>query len=433
MHKIFAIFSPIHHTFAPLADTRQCLRALGMLLCPHVWNNGRSEEKFARSIGEAFAMDAFLFSSGRESLLALLRAMQLQPGEEVIVQGYTCVVVANAVRAAGGTPVFADIEKETLNLDLVAVEAAVTDKTRAVICQHTFGIPSDMEALRALCDDKNLALIEDCAHVLPDDTGPKAVGTKGDFLLLSFGRDKAVSGVSGGAVLSRHPYVSGLLFKEWQNAVDLPRGTTFRLLLYPWIYAVARPLYGLWVGKALLALCGMLGLLVPILSENEKTAGTMPAALKKMPNALTFLALGQWKRRRVLNDHRRMLTKRYLEACAQHGWPVIRGIREDLPLQKFPLFIPDADTIRAKLKAKNMILDDGWTGCVVCPPTVNQEAAGYTRGADPKAEKAAEAILSLPTHPTMEAWQADRLIAALVALPLLPPATIPVPAPAPVA
>jgi dTDP-4-amino-4,6-dideoxygalactose transaminase len=397
-----------------------------MLLCPHVWNEGKSEEILARELGEAFSMDAFLFYSGREALLALMRALQLQPSDEVIVQGYTCAVVGNAVRAAGGKPVYVDIDKETLNIDPENIERAVTERTRAIICQHTFGIPANIELLRAICDEKSLALIEDCAHVIPDASGPKNIGTKGDFLLLSFGRDKAISGVAGGAVLSRHRYVSTILMNEWKNAVDVGRWTTLRLLLYPWIYSLARPLYGLWLGKAFLAACRALGLLLPILSPLEKEGG-MAVALRRMPNACAYLALDQWRRRGAINDHRRMLTKKYLQACADHGWPVLRGIRDDLPLQKFPLFIagyadddPErnrrvflADDIRQRLKKGNIHLDDGWTGCVVCPASVDAAATGYARGSDPRAEEAAESILSLPTHPTMTKWQAELLIEQL--------------------
>ena len=160
------LFSPIHHTFAPHVDGRYALRSLALLCTPWRWRKGRSIEALRSALAEKFNADAFLFATGRESLLALFRGMDLKPGEEVIVQGYTCVVVPNAIRAAGGVPVYVDIEKETLNLDPEEVERAITNRTRAVLCQHTFGIPSDLERLRSICDAHNLLLIEDCAHAV---------------------------------------------------------------------------------------------------------------------------------------------------------------------------------------------------------------------------------------------------------------------------
>jgi dTDP-4-amino-4,6-dideoxygalactose transaminase len=88
---------------------------------------------------------------------------------------------------------------------------------------------------------------------------------------------------------------------------------------------------------------------------------------------------------------------------------MLSGIHADFPLQKFPLFIGSAQSIRAILKKENMHLDDGWTNCVVCPDSVSLPDAGYEWGADPKAEAACKQILSLPTHPTMTLMQAETL------------------------
>lgn len=414
--------APIHHTFAPLADSRQRLRALAQLLLPHRWLNGPARPELEQEIGAAFGGEAIGFGTGREGLLALLRAMRIRPGEEVIVQGYTCVVVPNAVAAAGGTAVFADIDPGTLNLNLDEVRRALSPRTRAIICQHTFGIPADTAGLRAICDEHQLALIEDCAHILPDDAGPKQVGEHGDFLLLSFGRDKAVSGVSGGMVVSRHKSLTQNLRAQQASARPLPLGAVVRLLLYPLLYGIAKPIYAP-IGKALLAGAARLGLLPRIVSDEEKE-GLMPPGVSPLPNALAALALDQWRRRRELNDHRRMLASLWLRVGREHGLfgtgrpddPLPSGVREGLPLQKLPLFVPDAQGIRRALKARNIHLDDGWTGCVICPDSVQIENTGYQWGQDPEAERRCQQILSLPTHPTMTEAQLDELLSMLAPL-----------------
>ncbi len=407
---------PIHHTFAPLADASYTWAALSMIL----GGQHSSDISLKNALEDKFGGTASLFASGREALLALLRAPQFAKGDEVIVQGYTCVVVPNAIRAAGLVPVYCDIEKSTLSLDPEAVEKAVTSKTKAVICQHTFGIPAPMEALRELCDRHHLLLIEDCAHALPDNAGPADIGRFGDAFLLSFGRDKAISGIAGGAMVVQGkmnsdyqlPPLADALRYEEHRAIPLSRYTTFRLLLYPTLYALARPLYGSGIGKAFLALCRKLHLLVPIVTKEEKY-GHQPSTLHKMPQACAALALRQWERLQKINDHRRKLTRLYLHACAEYGWPVLHGIRTDLPLQKFPLFVHNADQIRKKLKKQNIHLADGWTGCVVCPADVRIEEVGYRKGSDPEAEKVCEEILTLPTHPGMTDADAQHLIAAL--------------------
>ncbi len=403
---------PIHHTFAPAADARFCRRALALLLQPWTWRGETYVRELRTALRKAFRRDVFLFSSGREALLALLRALRIGAGDEVIVQAYTCVVVPNAIVAAGATPVFAEIDKETLSLDPILLEKLITPKTKAVICQHTFGIPAPLEELRATCDRKGILLIEDCAHVLPDDGGPEGIVTTGDAALLSFGRDKAISGVTGGAIVSGRADVSTRLAAMEASAGNLSLLMIKRLLLYPLLYALARPAYGVGIGKAFLKLCGIVKLLPAIVTGEEKS-GRPPAALHRLPNACAALALEQWRRLKEINDHRRALTRFYLERCAEHGWPVLRGIRPELPLQKFPMFLPGAEKLRQSLKKKNIHLHDGWTGCVICPPAVDAAALGYHDGDDPKAEEVCEQIFCLPTHGTMTHTQAITLTNAL--------------------
>jgi perosamine synthetase len=416
-----SFFRPIHHTFAPLGNARQCRTALGLLLRPWRWKKGSERETLRDAFATMFGGDAFLFGSGREALLASLRSLTLTPGEEVIVQGYTCIVVPNAIIAAGCVPVFVDIDRDTLNLNVEDVEKAITPKTRAVICQHTFGIPSDTAGLRALCDKHSLMLIEDCAHVIPDkDTGD--IGLHGDVLFFSFGRDKAISGVTGGAVVSRDDHITEGLAHEEALAKHLPAGIIGTLLLYPLLYALCRPLYASGLGKALLAACGKIGVLRPIVTKGEKD-GVMRPALTHLPNACAALALQQLRQLHGFNDHRRALMAYYLRAGLERGWfrpnpltgesPLPLAVDQDLPLQKFPLFALNADHIRHALKQRNIHLNDGWTNCVVCPSNAAPAKAGYVPGSDPKAEAVCEKILSLPTHPGTSLKDAAKLVEAL--------------------
>lgn len=350
-----------------------------------------------------------LFSSGREALLGYLKAIHLRPGEEVIVQGYTCVVVPNAIHAAGGVPIYADIDQDTLNLSATSVALCITPRTRAVICQHTFGIPSDTKGLRALCDEHRILLIEDCAHIIPDDTGPTEIGRLGDAILLSFGRDKAISGITGGSIITRDPEVSLEISILESNAVERSWGNVFTLLTYaPRMVYIVRPLIWCGLQKPILALLNVFGLFSPILTEEERE-GHMSPLLHRLPNACAALTLHSLSRVQSINDHRRMLTKFFLEYGKEKKWPLLPGIHSDMPLQKFPLFVSGAKEKRALLKKDNIHLDDGWTGCVVCPDTVDITETGYESGSDPAAEKACMAILSLPTHPTMTIKQAKVL------------------------
>ncbi len=407
-----SFFKPIHHTFGPHVTWQYVLLSALIGVVPWKWKNGGSTEQLREHFSRVTELDVFLFGSGRDGLLALLQSLDLQQGDEIIIQGFTCMVLPNAIHQAGAKAVYCDIDPETLNVDIEDLVAKITPQTRAIICQHTFGIPADIAKLRELCDQYQLALIEDCAHIIPDANGPENVGHHGDFVLLSFGRDKALSGVAGGAILSRHSFVSQKLALQEEKAVSFSFWHILALIKYAPTYFVARPLYATGIGKALLVLMRSLKLLVPVLTEEEKH-GITPSTLHTLPNACAFLVLQEWKHLKSINDHRRDLTDLYRRAAERNQWRFPSAIQADMPLQKFPIFVENANNVREALRENNIHLHDGWTDSVVCPPSVNPLMTHYKPGSAAQAEYVATHILSLPTHPTMTEKQARELVEEL--------------------
>ncbi len=407
-----SFFSPIHQSFAPLGNSAQRRLAFLCALQPWRYRNNGDVRRLEEALGKKYSADAITFGSGRESMLALLRALKLEPGSEVIEQGYTCIVMPNAVHAAGLVTTYADIEKDTLNFDLDSLKDAITAKSKMIVSQNTFGIPADTKAIREICNEHHLFMLEDCAHILPDSKGPSAIGTLGDAMLVSFARDKAISGVSGGAIITRDATLAAALREEQAKATPETLWKIFALLQYPLVYAIARPLYAMKIGKAFLLMAAKLKLLVPTITQREKE-GDMPKVVHTMPGACAVLAFQQLQNLQHINDHRRMLTNVYLDFGRSHNWPLLTGIESGMPLQKFPIFTRGAEAIRKHLKTRNIHLADGWQGCVICPESADPKDAGYEMGSDPAAESAGEQIMTLPTHPTMTKKQALELCTLL--------------------
>ena len=406
------MLKPIHHTFGPHITTAYLFQSWKLLLTPWNWRKGYAREALRSSLQYWFGTKAFLFSSGREGLLALLRSLNYETSSEILIQGYTCVALPNAIHAAGYTPVFVDTNPQTLNADISHLEGKITSRTKAVICQHTFGIVADTERLKSICNKHGLDLIEDCAHILPDVTGPKVIGKHGDYLMLSFGRDKAVSGISGGAIISKNDDVSQEIEEEEKRAKEVSIWSVVRLLLYPTIYKVGNLFYGIGLGKVLLVMARSAHLLIPVLTSKEKR-GTQPHTLRKMPSSCAAFVVKELKNMHSINNHRRKLTEYYLKEITARHWNVPEFVSNDLPLQKFPILMGNADQIREFMKPNNIHLDDGWTGASVCPRSVDQIASGYEKGSCPQAEMIADQILTLPTHPTMTMSQAQKLVKIL--------------------
>jgi perosamine synthetase len=148
-------------------------------------------------------------SSGTAGLHLALLTLGVGEGREVIVPSFAFVAVANTVLQVRATPVFAEIDPVTLNLDPGAVERAITSRTRAIVAIHTFGVPADMDALQSIARSYNLALIEDACEAIGAQFGdpPTAcrAGSFGDLAVLGFYPNKQLTTGEGGAVLCRDP------------------------------------------------------------------------------------------------------------------------------------------------------------------------------------------------------------------------------------
>jgi perosamine synthetase len=163
------------------------------------------EKKLAEYIGTQYAA---VFNSGTSALHAAVLAHKIRNGDEVIVPSFTFIATANAVLHAGGKPVFADIETETLGLDPKDVNEKITAKTKAVIPVHYGGAPCLIRELREIAEDRKTLLIEDAAESMGAKIAGKKVGTFGDSAMLSFCQNKVVTTGDGGAVVtdSRETY-----------------------------------------------------------------------------------------------------------------------------------------------------------------------------------------------------------------------------------
>jgi perosamine synthetase len=145
---------------------------------------------------------AIAVSSGTAGLHMALLTLGIGEGDEVIVPSFAFIAVANAVLHVRATPVFADIDPVTLNVSPSAVESVLTQRTRAILAVHTFGIPADMHGLRTLATRHNLVIIEDACEAIGAELNQRRVGTFGDLSVFGFYPNKQITTGEGGAVLA---------------------------------------------------------------------------------------------------------------------------------------------------------------------------------------------------------------------------------------
>ena len=163
------------------------------------------ERVFASRLGIPYATTA---SFGRMAFYYLLKAFDLPAGSEIVFPALTFWVIPAVARLAGLTPVFADVNPDTFNLDSGALAAAITPRTRAVVPTHLYGLPADMDAILDVARRHRLVVIEDCAHALGATYRGQPVGTLGDAGFFSFQLLKPLNTYGGGMAVTRDPAVA---------------------------------------------------------------------------------------------------------------------------------------------------------------------------------------------------------------------------------
>src|SRR3989344_6097909 len=194
-------FKPISISLSPNVQKDDVVLAFKLLFKPWTWKKGlavqKLEEEFKKYLGVKYA---FSFNSGRSSLYAILKALDLPKGSDVLLQAFTCNAVPNPVLWAGLNPVYVDCGND-FNSE---VESYKVESYKAAIVQHTFGLPAKIEEISTIVRQKGGVVIEDCAHALGAKYNDKLVGTFGDAAFFSLARDKVISCVYGGMAVTNN-------------------------------------------------------------------------------------------------------------------------------------------------------------------------------------------------------------------------------------
>lgn len=166
---------------------------------------GEFESAFAAYIG---APHAAAVSSGTAGLHLVIRALDLGEGDEVILPSFAFIAAANALRYERVSPVFADIDPRTLNLDAGRVEELITPRTRAILVVHTFGVPAAMNEIMEIARRRGLLVIEDACEALGAELDGKKAGTFGDAGVFAFYPNKQITTAEGGMAVTHRPEIA---------------------------------------------------------------------------------------------------------------------------------------------------------------------------------------------------------------------------------
>ncbi len=373
--------------------------------------------------------DVFLMDSARSSFFLGLSSLGFEEGSEVVLPGFTCIVVVNPVLWAGLKPVYADISKKNFNCSVDELVSKVTDKTKAILVQHTFGDLVDVDALRSELKKmkrEDIVIIEDLAHVLSGD-----FDIKGDMAISTFGYEKMISTIRGGALIVNPKYAKKNkdflknLQKSYKELPDLPGRYTRRLLWNPLIWRFILKVYNWGVGKltlgrVLVKVAHKLGLMGIAIDACEYKGGKPSYLPAKFPAQLAPLGNLQLTKLDRLNDHRRQTAQAYSEQLLKTGFAqnieqqYIQAVFEhdvSHTFLRYPLLLEtkkQRDFLFQKAKSENIILGDWYKSMFYTKPE-NLELIGYNKGDCPVAEEVARKIINLPTSIKIKGFYIDKI------------------------
>jgi perosamine synthetase len=193
----------------------------------------RLEQEFAARVGRRYGITV---ANGSVALEVAVKALNIGPGDEVIMPAFTIISCAAAIVRAGATPVLVDSDPETWNMDLVQVEQRITPRTRAVMAVHIYGLPLDMDALMAITQPRSIKVIEDAAQMHGQTSNGRPCGGFGDLSTFSFYPNKHVTTGEGGVIVTDDEKLAGrchslrnLCFLPGKRFVHEELGWNFRM------------------------------------------------------------------------------------------------------------------------------------------------------------------------------------------------------------
>lgn len=290
-----------------------------MLKNKWIWYNDKVvhkfEKKFALWNGSNYA---FAFLGGRVALSASIYALQLQKGDEVIVPGYTCVVVPNAFHFEGIKTVYSDIELDTYGLDASLIEEKITRNTKAIVLHHLYGLVCrDYEKIIEIAKQNGLFIIEDCAQATGAEYRNIKVGNFGDVAIYSTEQSKVFTTIQGGIVTTNNVEIAKRL-KEYYEHTGYPSRNYVKKLLYSIIinYYNYKDTNRWWRGSLIKLFYSRFRI---VSTTQEEENGIKPQNYRlKMPAALALIGLNQLKKIDFYNNKRIEGSQRWNKWCMKN-------------------------------------------------------------------------------------------------------------------
>jgi perosamine synthetase len=367
-----------------------------------VQNFNMPADKFSNNFSKYFSVrKAFAFWKGRVALYAILKAMDIGRGDEVVLPGYTCVMDVNPIKYLGAKPVYVDIEPDTFNIDVKLLQEKITAKTRAIIAQHTYGYTCDMDPLLEIAGRNNISVIEDCCLALGSEYKGKLAGTFGKAAYFSFQWNKPFTTGLGGIAISNDANLAEKIRSLCETELCRPSAkevlmlaaqlAVYRMLIYPRTTALSQNIFRYLTRK---------GAVVGSSCTAEYNPEMAADFFKGMSSVQARSGIRQLKKIESNIAHRRQMAELYDEVLSQKSWPTRNYNKKIMSpvMVRYPVRIAEKEKALEQAASAGIELGS-WFECPLHPKETPLEKYGYKIGMCPEAEKACNQVVNLPLHP----------------------------------
>jgi perosamine synthetase len=341
---------------------------------------GKLESTIREYFGSEFV---FPVSSGKAALVLILEGLSsLRPRRKVLIPAYTCYSVPSAIVKSGLEITLCDVDPDTLDFDYLQLERLADDKTLCIVSTHLFGIPSDVDRTRRICEEKGIFLVEDAAQAMGVENAGRKLGTIGDVGFFSLGRGKNITCGSGGIIITRSEEIAGALREPYNRLkVESLQNSAKTLLEFSLMEVFMNPnLY--WLPNGL-----------PFLKIGETHFDTN-FPMSRL-NRVKFGLLDNWKQKlHSLNNIRIGASEEYKNALNLN-----RGIgiySRKIPYLRFPVYLKNEEVKREICNEyRHMGISPMYPGSI---NTINEIKEVVSSFFCPSSAMIASKLVTLPTH-----------------------------------
>ncbi len=348
---------------------------------------------------------------GRVAMAAILRGLGVRSGDDVLIQAFTCIAVPEAVLSIGARPRYVDVALGSPNMDPNDLAKKIRPETKAVVIQHSFGLPADVHQLGQVAASADIPVIEDCAHTIASTVAGRRVGSFGAGAFYSYEASKPIFVGIGGSAIANDAALEAAIASSYPEYVEPATSTQLQLLAMFLAHRVAYRPSTYWTVRSLFRSLVKVGLIKGNYNKVEDQSGPAEDFTKRMGSRQHQMLRAALRRLESQSNHRKFVAEQYRSR-------ILNSSVSHIPLEpdvdpvfgRYPMLVESkAEWIEGARNARVELAD--FYATPIHPLEGDElRRVGYEPGSCPNAEWIAKRVVSLPTGMQVDQRQINRAV-----------------------